>query len=98
MKKGINPCVITRNDLMEGVHKENKYLKYILHSTLGHDSKEDSLMLRTKILKEKGEKYRLTLEEQIKCIIGDCIVFKIRIFNFLNSDLFFKFSNNRASN
>ncbi len=26
---GINPCVITRNDLMSGIHKDGKYIDLI---------------------------------------------------------------------
>jgi hypothetical protein len=66
---GINPCVITRNDLLQGIHKDSKYLKYILNVVLGQDQNSENKLLRSKLLTEKGEKYKLTVEEQVKCII-----------------------------
>lgn len=70
---GINPCVITRDDLMSGIHKESRFLKHYINAALGADlATNDSARLlsqRSRILKENGEKYRLTVEEQVKCII-----------------------------
>jgi hypothetical protein len=56
---------------MDGIHKDSKYLKYILNVALGQDtgSSSSTALLRAKILKEKGEAYKLTVEEQVKCII-----------------------------
>jgi hypothetical protein len=56
---------------MEGIHKDSKYLKYILNVALGQDTDSSSTteLLRAKILKDKGEMYRLSVEEQVKCII-----------------------------
>ncbi len=69
---GINPCVITRDDLMSGIHKGSKYLRYFTDAVTGTrvlDAESNFVLERTKILKEKGEKYRLTVEEQVRCII-----------------------------
>jgi DNA-dependent protein kinase catalytic subunit len=68
---GINPCVITRNDLTTGILKDSKYLNEILNVSLGQNAVDNGLfiMLRTKLLKEKNENYKLTVEEQVKCII-----------------------------
>ncbi|CAF0815340.1 unnamed protein product [Brachionus calyciflorus] len=69
---GINPSVIMRNDLQSGVHKESIYLEYFIQVLLGLNvvNEDGELILdRAKLLKEKGEKYRLTVEEQVKCII-----------------------------
>lgn len=65
---GINPCVITRNDLMSGIHKDGKYAKYFVNALMG-DAKDE----RYKLVQEKGEKYRLNCEEQVKCIIEQSI-------------------------
>jgi hypothetical protein len=56
---------------MEGIHKDSKYLKYILNVALGQDIDSSSSveLHRAKILKEKGESYKLSVEEQVKCII-----------------------------
>ena len=70
--RGINPCVVTRDDLLNGTHKEGKYTKEFLNVILGQNAINDQgeyIMLRTKILKEKKENYQLTVEEQVKCII-----------------------------
>ena len=69
---GINPCVITRDDLMTGILKDSKYLNEILSVALGQNAVDDNgsfIMLRTKLFKEKNEHYKLTVEEQVKCII-----------------------------
>ena len=64
---GINPCVITRDDLLSGIHKDSEYLKYYLKVVYGLNAHDE----RAKILNDekKGEKYRLTVEEQVRCII-----------------------------
>lgn len=69
---GINPCVITRIDLMSGIHKDSKFLPHFVKVLLGEDAvdeKSNYMMERTKILKDKGEKYKLSIEEQVRCII-----------------------------
>ncbi len=63
---GINPCVITKNDLNEGIHKEGRYIKHYLDAVLAVHKTNS---MRSALLKEKGERYRLTVEEQVKCII-----------------------------
>lgn len=65
---GINPCIITRDDLMSGIHKNGKYIKHFTEVLCGmnvKDSDSKPLMLRSKILDEYGEKYMLTCEEQV---------------------------------
>ena len=69
---GINPCVIVRDDLMGGIHKVSKYLDAYVNVALGineTDKNSELVYERARILKEKGEKYRLTTEEQVRCII-----------------------------
>jgi DNA-dependent protein kinase catalytic subunit len=69
---GINPCVVTRDDLMSGIHKESKYLKHFVDVVTGVrvvDTESNFVLERTRLLKEKGEKYRLSVEEQVRCII-----------------------------
>lgn len=69
---GINPCVITKEDLLNGIHKDSKYLKYFLQVLLGlgvTDEESNLVLERACLLKEKGEKYRLSVEEQVRCII-----------------------------
>ena len=78
---GINPCVITRNDLKNGIHKDSRYIQHFVSvamglnaSKSGEDPTQDSyLMERTKLFKQKGEHYRLTVEEQVRCIIEQSI-------------------------
>jgi DNA-dependent protein kinase catalytic subunit len=73
---GINPCVITRDDLASGIHKSGKYLKYFNNVVLGLNVKDEQskpILKRTKLLEEKGEKYKLTVEEQVECIIEQSI-------------------------
>lgn len=69
---GMHPSVIMKNDLCTGIHKESKYLGFFVDVLLGSkvlDRNGNPIMERSKILAEKGEKSRLTVEEQIKCII-----------------------------
>jgi DNA-dependent protein kinase catalytic subunit len=67
---GINPCVITRNDLMSGIHKDGKYINYFLDVLM---SKDQTDLVRSRLIKENGEFYRLTCEEQVQCIIEQSI-------------------------
>lgn len=69
---GINPCVITRDDLLSGIHKDGKYIKYFLNALMGTNDDENKLT-RVRLIKENGEKYRLTCEEQVRCIIEQSI-------------------------
>ncbi len=69
---GINPCVITVNDLVNGVHKDGKYTRAFINAACGLnaiDDKGDYEMLRTRLFKQKKEDYKLSIEEQVKCII-----------------------------
>lgn len=69
---GIHPSVIMKNDLYNGIHKDSKYLQFIVDVLLGSkivDKNGNQILERTKLLKKNGEKYRLTVEEQVKCII-----------------------------
>ncbi len=70
---GINPCVITRDDLMSGIHMESRFLKYFINVAMGLDMIDEKTncykLERVRLFKEKGEKYRLSVEEQVKCII-----------------------------
>lgn len=68
---GINPCVIMQNDLLNGIHKDSKYLKYFLNVLMGSNYVDEcgNMMERSRLLKEKGEKYRLSVQEQVNCII-----------------------------
>jgi DNA-dependent protein kinase catalytic subunit len=69
---GINPCVITTNDLVNGVHKDGKYTRGFINAACGLnaiDDKGNYEMLRTRLLKQKTSEYRLSIEEQVKCII-----------------------------
>lgn len=61
---GINPCVITRNDLASGLNKESQFFKHFVRVAIGTADSE-----RAKLLAERGDDYRLTTEEQVKCII-----------------------------
>jgi DNA-dependent protein kinase catalytic subunit len=69
---GINPCVITHDDLKNGVHRESRFLKYYINAALGGDLSEPDWKIkseRCRILKNNGPKYRLSVEEQVQCII-----------------------------
>jgi DNA-dependent protein kinase catalytic subunit len=70
---GINPCVITRNDLANSINKDSQYLEYIINAVTGSNSynnnKSKIKLERNEILKQNGDTYRLTIEEQVKCII-----------------------------
>ncbi len=69
---GINPCVITRNDLINSIHKDERLKREFINVACGLntiDNKGSYLMQRTRLLKERKESYRLSIEEQIKCII-----------------------------
>jgi DNA-dependent protein kinase catalytic subunit len=68
---GTNPSIIMREDLASssGIHKDRPYLKYYINAVIGEDHSTNFVSQRAKILKEKGEKYRLTVEEQVGCII-----------------------------
>jgi len=68
---GINPCVITRNDLMSGIHKDGKYINFFTDALMSKD--ETNNLKRSRLIKEKGESYRLTCEEQVECIIEQSI-------------------------
>lgn len=76
---GINPCVITCHDLKNGTHKDSRYLKYFVDVATGANAVKEIggerhyLMERKRLLEEKGEKYRLTIEEQVRCIIEQAI-------------------------
>lgn len=73
---GINPCVITRNDLISGTLKDGKYINEFLNTACGLnaiDKDGNYLMERTRILNEKKKNYYLTLEEQVRCIIEQSI-------------------------
>jgi DNA-dependent protein kinase catalytic subunit len=69
---GINPCVIAKNDLKNGIHKESQYLNYFINVVLGLDLVDkdgNQILKRAKLVSEKGENFRLTVEEQVACII-----------------------------
>lgn len=59
-----------RDDLSSGVHKEKPaLLKNFINVLVGEDAATKFMSERAKILREKGENYRLTVEEQVNCII-----------------------------
>lgn len=67
---GINPCVIMRDDLQSGVHKDRPaFLKHFVSAVVGEDATSKYLSQRGRILKEHGDQYRLTVEEQVSCLI-----------------------------
>ena len=66
---GINPSVIMNSDLTMG-HKDKPHvLKNLYSVSLGIDPSTKFVSQRAKLYKEKGKMYRLTVEEQVACII-----------------------------
>ena len=61
---------------MSGILKNSKFIKYFLNVLLGKhvvDSESKFVLERTKLLCEKGDNYKLTVEEQVNCIIEQSI-------------------------
>ncbi len=69
---GVNPCVITKEDLVSGIHKNSRYLKYFVDAVMGLKIVDETgalVMERSKLVIERGEASTLSCEEQVKCII-----------------------------
>lgn len=66
---GVNPCVITRDDLMSGIHKKSKFIQHFCDVLMGVDVRDgetgELAMQRARLVNQMGEKYRLTCEEQV---------------------------------
>jgi hypothetical protein len=59
-----------RDDLSAGVHKEKPaLLKHYISVTIGEDAATKYVSTRAQLLRERGEKARLTVEEQVTCLI-----------------------------
>jgi hypothetical protein len=59
-----------RDDLSAGVHKEKPaLLKHYISVTIGEDAVTKYVPTRAQLLHERGEKARLTVEEQVTCLI-----------------------------
>jgi hypothetical protein len=72
---GINPCVIVRNDLLSGIHKKSQYLEYYINVATGRNErdKNSKLIYKRSEWLEKGENCRLSVEDQVKCIIEQSV-------------------------
>lgn len=75
---GVNPCVVTRDDLMSGIHKKSKYIRHFCEVLMGENVREgetgELAMQRARLVDQMGEKYRLTCEEQVG-IFSYCFLF-----------------------
>ena len=63
---------MTQNDLQSGSNKDKKFTKDMLNVISGANAvtgEGEFEMLRTRLLKHQGSEYRLSCEEQVKCII-----------------------------
>ena len=72
---GINPAVIVRDDLMSGIHKKSQYLEYYINVATGlyEKDKNSKFIYKRSEWLEKGEKCRLSVEDQVKCIIEQSV-------------------------
>ncbi len=69
---GVNPCVITREDLASGMHKSSRYLRHFVDAVMGMKVVDEAgglVLERSRLVKERGEGCRLSCEEQVRCII-----------------------------
>ena len=75
---GVNPCVIVRNDLGESMVRDSPHFAAFVNTACGANINEPDTggaapsskwPLRAKLLKEHGEAYKLSVDEQVKCIV-----------------------------
>ena len=72
---GVNPCVIVRDDLMTGIHKKSQYLEFYINVATGRKEREKDSSFTYKRAEwlEQGENIKLSVEDQVKCIIEQSV-------------------------
>ena len=67
--------MIVRDDLMCGIHKKSQYLEHFINVATGRNEREKNSTFVYKRAEwlDKGEHIRLSVEDQVKCIIEQAV-------------------------
>ena len=79
---GVNPCVVMREDLVGGVHGAGRYVGRMCEVVMGAGGGEG--VLRARLVDERGERSRLTCEEQVSGGVAFCLCYLAGILSFKN--------------